>query len=42
VAVRIVRRGEEFHVLGRRTSVVCATFDDAWAASVPYFTGRKW
>lgn len=42
VAVRIVRRGNEYRVVGRRTSVVCKSFDEAWEASVPYFTGRKW
>jgi hypothetical protein len=40
VAVRIVRRGDRFHVIGRQTSVVCATFDEAWETSVPYFAGR--
>lgn len=40
VAVRIVKRGNDYHVIGRRTSVVCATFDEAWAASIPYFAGR--
>lgn len=40
--VRIVRRGGKFLVLGRRTSVACDTFDEAWVASVEYFAGRKW
>jgi hypothetical protein len=39
VAVRIVRRGGRFHVIGRKTTVVCDTFDEAWQASVPYFAG---
>jgi hypothetical protein len=40
VAVRIVRRGAVYHVIGRKTRVECKTFDEAWAASVPYFAGR--
>jgi hypothetical protein len=40
VAVRIIRRGDVWHVIGRVTRVECATFDDARAASVPYFAGR--
>lgn len=39
VAVRIVRRGDAWHVIGRETRVECATSDEAWAASVPYFRG---
>jgi hypothetical protein len=42
VAVRIVRRGNKYHVIGRKTSVVCDSFDEAWRESVPYFGGRKW
>lgn len=42
VAVRIVRRRDGWHVIGRKTTVVCATFDEAWTASVPYFAGRAW
>ncbi len=41
VAVRIMRRADGFHVIGRHTSVVCATFDEAWAAGVEYFAGRE-
>lgn len=41
VAVRIIKRGGKYHVIGRSTSVVCSTFDEAWAASVPYFAGAK-
>jgi hypothetical protein len=41
VAVRIVKRGNEYHVIGRETSVVCQTFDEAWEASVPYFRGYR-
>lgn len=40
VAVRIIRRGAVYWVVGRRTRVCCATFDEAWAASIPYFAGR--
>lgn len=40
VAVRIVRRGDVWHVIGRVTRVECATFDEALTASVPYFAGR--
>lgn len=40
VAVRIVKRAGKFHVIGRSTTVVCETFEQAWAASVPYFAGR--
>jgi hypothetical protein len=40
VAVRIVRRGPLYVVVGRKTQVVCRTFDEAWEASVPYFAGR--
>jgi hypothetical protein len=28
-------------VIGRKTSVICDTFDEAWEESVPYFAGRK-
>lgn len=42
VAVRIVRRGTCFLVIGRRNSVECKTFAEAWEVSVPYFAGRKW
>lgn len=42
VAVRIIRRGNKFHVIGRKTMVICDTFDEAWKASVPYFAARKW
>lgn len=41
VAVRIIKRGAKFHVIGRETSVVCDTFAEAWAESIPYFAGRK-
>lgn len=40
VAVRIVRSGEVWHVIGRKTRVECGSFEQAWAASVPYFAGR--
>lgn len=40
VAVRIVKRAGRYVVLGRSTTVTCATFDQAWEASVPYFAGR--
>jgi hypothetical protein len=40
VAVRIIRRGNRYHVIGRNTSVVCDTFPEAWDASIPYFAGR--
>jgi hypothetical protein len=40
VVVRIIRRGDEYHVIGRKTTVVCATFDEAWQVSIPYFVGR--
>jgi hypothetical protein len=40
VAVRIVRRGAVYWVIGRKTRVECRTFDEAWAASIPYFGGR--
>lgn len=42
VAVRIIKRGSQYHVIGRKTSVVCATFDEAWEVSIPYFAARKW
>jgi hypothetical protein len=42
VAVRIVRRGNIYHVMGRKTSVQCKSFDEAWIESLPYFAGRKW
>lgn len=42
VAVRIVKRADGFHVIGRSSTVVCVTFDEAWAASIPYFAARKW
>jgi len=41
VAVRIFERGGRFLVVGRQTSVVCATFEEAWVASIPYFAGLK-
>lgn len=40
VAVRIVKKAGRYVVRGRTTSVTCATFDEAWEASVPYFAGR--
>lgn len=40
VAVRIVPRGGGFLVIGRRTVAACATFDEAWRVSIPYFAGR--
>lgn len=42
VAVRIVRRAGKFYVIGRKTSVACDTFDEAWRESIPYFAARKW
>ena len=42
VAVRIVRRGELFYVIGRRTVVICSTFDAAWTASLAYFACRAY
>jgi hypothetical protein len=41
VVVRIFRSGPVFIVQGRKTRIVCATFDEAWEASIPYFAGRK-
>ena len=41
VAVRIVKRGGIYHVIGRETAVTCKTFDEAWSASIPYFAGRQ-
>ncbi len=41
VAVRIIRRGDVWHVIGRETRVECASFDEAWRASVPYFAGYR-
>jgi len=40
VAVRILRRGSGYLVVGRKTQVECETFDEAWKASIPYFAGR--
>jgi hypothetical protein len=42
VAVRIVKRGNKFHVIGRKTKESYDTFEEAWEASVPYFAGRKY
>lgn len=42
VAVRIIRDGNGYLVKGRRTSVWCATFGQAWQESIPYFAARKW
>jgi hypothetical protein len=42
VAVRIVRRGKTYRVIGRKTSVECVTFDEAWRVSVEYFACRRW
>lgn len=42
VAVRIIRRGKKYHVIGRKTTVICDTFDQAWTESIPYFAARKW
>ena len=42
VAVRIIKRPDGYHVIGRHTRLLCATFDEAWEASVPYFAGRAW
>jgi len=40
VAVKILRRGSRYLVVGRKTQVECETFDEAWKASIPYFAGR--
>jgi hypothetical protein len=40
VAVRIIKREDQYLVIGRKTTVTCATFDEAWEASVPFFAGR--
>jgi hypothetical protein len=42
VVVRIIRKGEKYHVIGRKTHIVCDSFDQAWRESIPYFAGRKW
>lgn len=42
VAVRIVKRDGVYLVIGRKTTVQCRTFDEAWRVSVPYFAGRSW
>jgi hypothetical protein len=42
VAVRIVRRGDQYQVIGRRTTETHPSFELAWRASVEYFAGRKW
>jgi hypothetical protein len=42
VAVRIVRRSNKYYVIGRRTQVICDSFEEAWKESIPYFAGRKW
>jgi hypothetical protein len=42
VAVRIIRNKNGFLVKGRKTSVLCETFDEAWDESVLYFAGKKW
>lgn len=42
VAVRIVRQGDRYFVIGRKTTTICNSFPEAWDASVPYFAGRKW
>lgn len=39
VAVRIVKRKGKYLVIGRKTSVECETFAEAWTASAPYFAG---
>lgn len=39
IAVRIIKRGNRYHVIGRETSQVCDTFSEAWNASIPYFAG---
>lgn len=42
VAVRIVKRGNRFLVIGRKTTTTCDSFPEAWETSIPYFAGRKW
>lgn len=42
VAVRIKKRGDKYHVIGRKTTVICSTFDEAWKESIEYFAGRKY
>lgn len=43
IAVRIVKKSDgKYHVIGRKTKVVCDTFDEAWPISVEYFAGRRW
>lgn len=41
VAVRIVKRNAKYLVIGRKTTVECSTFDEAWTVSVDYFAGRR-
>lgn len=42
VAVRILKKDGHFLVVGRKTQVECATFEEAWEASIPYFAARKY
>lgn len=42
VVVRVIRRGDKYHVIGRKTTMICHSFPEAWDASVPYFAGRKY
>jgi hypothetical protein len=42
VAVRILTHPDGYLVKGRKTSQVCATFDEAWRVSVEYFACRRW
>jgi hypothetical protein len=43
VAVRIIKKASgKYLVKGRKTSVECNTFDEAWRESVEYFACRKW
>lgn len=42
VAVRIVKRGNSYLVIGGKTTTICNSFPEAWESSIPYFAGRKW
>ena len=42
VTVRIIRKGDKYHVIGRKTTVICDSHEEAWEISIPYFLGRKW
>lgn len=42
VAVRIIKRGAKYLVVGRKTTIECPTLDEAWKVSVDYFAGRRY